>query len=149
MNLEKLYEQLKIDEGVKYEIYLDHLGYPTFGIGHLIKKSDEEFGREVGTPVSEERVRHCFDEDVHIAIRECHNLYGEGTFTALPDGIQQVLVNMMFNLGSPRLKKFLKFNDAIEKHNWRVAAAEGRDSLWYRQVPVRAERLMTIVENIS
>ena len=30
---QNVYEQLKIDEGVKYEIYEDHLGYPTFGVG--------------------------------------------------------------------------------------------------------------------
>ena len=35
MNIDKLREELKIDEGCKYEIYLDHLGLPTFGIGHL------------------------------------------------------------------------------------------------------------------
>ena len=39
MNIEALREQLKIDEGVKYEIYKDHLGYPTFGIGHLITEN--------------------------------------------------------------------------------------------------------------
>ena len=27
MNIEALREQLKVDEGVKYEIYKDHLGY--------------------------------------------------------------------------------------------------------------------------
>ena len=26
MNIEQLREELKIDEGVKYEVYLDHLG---------------------------------------------------------------------------------------------------------------------------
>ena len=29
MNLEQLREQLEIDEGVKYEVYNDHLGYAT------------------------------------------------------------------------------------------------------------------------
>ena len=42
MDLEKLRKQLEIDEGVKYEIYLDHLGYPTFGIGHLVIPSDND-----------------------------------------------------------------------------------------------------------
>jgi hypothetical protein len=31
-------EQLEIDEGIKHETYLGHLGYPTFGIGHLDKR---------------------------------------------------------------------------------------------------------------
>ena len=56
MDTNKLREQLKIDEGVKYEVYKDHLGYPTFGIGHLVVEGDDEYGQEVGTPVSEERV---------------------------------------------------------------------------------------------
>ncbi len=38
MNFKRLYEQLKIDEGVIYEIYHDHLGYHTFGVGHLVKE---------------------------------------------------------------------------------------------------------------
>ena len=48
MNREAIYEQLKIDEGVVYEIYKDHLGYPTFGVGHLVLESDPEFGQDVG-----------------------------------------------------------------------------------------------------
>ena len=51
MNLEKLREELEIDEGCKYEIYLDHLGYPTFGIGHLIIDDDPESGWEVGASI--------------------------------------------------------------------------------------------------
>ena len=34
MDLDLLRSQLEIDEGVKYEIYNDHLGYATFGVGH-------------------------------------------------------------------------------------------------------------------
>jgi len=64
MNIDKLKDQLKIDEGVKYEIYNDHLGYPTFGIGHLITASDPEYGMPVGTLVSEERVNEVFKLDV-------------------------------------------------------------------------------------
>ena len=148
MNREAVYEQLKIDEGVMYEIYNDHLGYPTFGVGHLILESDEEFGRPTGTPVTEERVRTCFARDLNIAIRECCTLYGEGDFRAFPDEVQQILVNMMFNMGRPRLSKFKNMNKAIEQNDWKRAAAEGRDSLWYRQVRKRAERLMTRLENV-
>ena len=42
MNIEQLRNELEIDEGVKYEIYLDHLGLPTFGIGHLVTENDPE-----------------------------------------------------------------------------------------------------------
>ena len=149
MNREEVYNQLKIDEGVVYEIYNDHLGYPTFGVGHLILESDEEHGRPVGTPVSEERVRACFERDLDIAESECRALYGEGDFGKLPDEVQQILVNMMFNMGRTRLSKFKKMNAAIAEGNWEKAAIEGRDSRWYKQVTNRAERLMSRLENVK
>jgi len=113
VNREAVYEQLKIDEGVVYGIYNDHLGYPTFGVGHLILEDDEEYGRPVGTAVTEERVRACFARDLSIAEGECFTLYGERVFGGLPDEVQQILVNMMFNMGRPRLSKFKKMNEAI------------------------------------
>ena len=149
MNREAVYEQLKIDEGVVYEIYKDHLGYPTFGVGHLVLESDPEFGQEVGTPVDEERVRECFEKDLDTAIGECYTLYGEGCFESLPGEVQEILVNMMFNMGRPRLSKFKKFNAAIEAGDWSTAAVEGRDSLWYNQVTNRAERLMVRLEALT
>lgn len=148
MNREAVFEQLKIDEGVVYEVYEDHLGYPTFGVGHLIVEGDPEFGAAIGTPVTEDRVREVFERDLDVATEECHALYGEGNFSAFPDEVQQILANMMFNMGRTRLSKFKKFNAALECGDWKEAATEGRDSLWYRQVTNRAERLMERMENV-
>jgi GH24 family phage-related lysozyme (muramidase) len=89
-----------------YEIYHDHLGYPTFGVGHLVLESDAEFGAAVGTPVDEERVKDCFERDLDLAISECNALYEDGIFEDLPDEVQQILVNMMFNMGRTRLSMF-------------------------------------------
>ena len=61
MNIEQLRKELELDEGVKYEIYNDHLGYATFGIGHLVIDSDPEHGQEIGTAVSEDRVIEAFN----------------------------------------------------------------------------------------
>ena len=147
MNREAVYEQLKIDEGVVNEIYLDDLGYPTFGVGHLVLESDPEHGQDVGTPVSEERVRECFEKDLDTSISECVALYGE-QFNDWPDEVQQIIVNMMFNMGRTRLSGFKNFRKALEDKNWSRAAEEGRDSRWYRQVTNRAERLMERMENV-
>ena len=68
MDVDKLREQLKIDEGCVYKIYNDHLGYPTFGIGHLVIESDPENGQALGTPVSEDRVASAFDDDIKIVL---------------------------------------------------------------------------------
>jgi len=142
-----VFEQLKIDEGVVNEIYLDHLGYPTFGVGHLVLESDPEHGQEVGTPISEDRVKECFEKDLDTAISECVALYGEG-FNDWPDEAQQVVVNMMFNMGRTRLGGFKNFRAALEESDWERAGKEGRDSKWYRQVTNRAERLMERLEQV-
>ena len=147
MNRDSVYEQLKIDEGVVYEIYEDHLGYPTFGVGHLVLESDPEHGQPVGTPVSEERVKECFEKDLDIAISECEVLYGDA-WIGFPGEVQEVLVNMLFNLGRPRLSKFKNFNAKLMEGKWAEAAPEGLDSLWARQVGARATRLMERLENV-
>ena len=149
MKFDRLYERLKIDEGCKFEIYDDHLGYKTFGIGHLVKETDEEYGWPCGESVSEERVMQCFRDDTQVAIRECYVLYGESYFEDFPEEVQEVLVNMMFNLGRPRLSKFKNMRAALNIGDWKLAAIEGRDSLWYRQVTNRAERLMSRLENVQ
>lgn len=71
MNKDQLREELAEDEGCKFEIYLDHLGLPTFGIGALIKEHDPEYGQPVGTPVSEDRVRKRFNLDIAVTIEDC------------------------------------------------------------------------------
>lgn len=144
----RVYEQLKIDEGVVYEIYLDHLGYPTLGVGHLILESDLEHGQEVGTPVSEQRVRNLFAVDLNIAIGECEVLY-EDCWSDFPEEVQEILVNMMFNMGRPRLSKFKKMNAALREGDWKTASIEGRDSRWYNQVGNRANRLMSRLEFVK
>ena len=148
LDREAVFEQLKIDEGVVNEIYLDHLGYPTFGVGHLVLETDPEYGQEVGTPISEERTKECFEKDLDTAISECELLYEDGFFGDLPDEVQQILVNMMFNMGRPRLSKFKNFNAALLDCDWKKASEEMVDSLWYRQVGARAERLKERMANV-
>lgn len=140
MDLQRLREDLEDDEGVKFEIYLDHLDLPTFGIGHLVREDDPEYGAEVGTPVSEERVVEVFESDIRITIEDCEKLYGD--FHDLPDEAKLIIANMCFNLGYPRLSKFKGMKAGVDARDWNKAADEMVDSRWYRQVPNRAERLV-------
>lgn len=144
-----IFNQLKYDEGVVFSIYNDHLGHPTFGVGHLVRRDDPEFGLPVGTVVSEDRVWQSFEGDIEISISECKKLYGEHKFNSFPDEVQEILVNMMFNLGRSRLSQFVRMNAALNTRNWKDAAREGRDSRWYDQVTNRTERLMSRLEKVS
>ena len=147
MDLEQLREQLEIDEGCVYEIYNDHLGYPTFGIGHLVIESDPENGQEIGTPVSESRVIEAFEQDVQTVLSDCAILYPD--FDELPEEAQQVIANMMFNLGRPRLSAFKGMKAGVDSRDWNEAADQMVDSRWYRQVGARAERLVERIRVLS
>ena len=140
MNIEQLRKELEVDEGVKYEIYNDHLGYPTFGIGHLVRDTDPEAGAALGTPVSEDRVIEAFNQDVETVLSDCNILYDN--FGDLPEEAQLIIANMMFNLGRPRLSKFKGMKAGVDAKDWNKAADEMVDSAWYRQVTNRAERLV-------
>ena len=147
MNIEQLREQLEVDEGCVYEIYNDHLGYPTFGIGHLVKESDPEQGQSLGTTVSSERVAEAFESDIQSVLRDCNVLYSD--FHNLPEEAQQVIANMMFNLGRPRLSKFAGMKRGVDARDWNQAADEMVDSNWYRQVTNRADRLVERVRALA
>ena len=73
MNIDELREEIASDEGKVMSVYLDHLNLPTTGIYHLINEWDEEYGKPVGTPVSEERVNDLFDKDIEVTISEAKN----------------------------------------------------------------------------
>lgn len=140
MNIDQLQQELKRDEGCVNAVYLDHLNLPTCGVGHLITEWDEEYGKPVGTEISEERVNALFKEDIKVTLDECKILYEN--FDDLPEEAQLILANMMFNMGRPRLSKFKKMNKAIADEDWIEASLQMEDSKWYRQVTNRAKRLV-------
>ena len=140
-------EEIKADEGVVNEVYLDHLGLPTVGVGHLIRKDDPEHGLDVGTQVDEERVAELFEADLYTCVAETKLLYPQ--FEELPAEAQKILCNMMFNMGRPRLSRFHKMKKSVDSSDWTEAANQMLDSKWARQVPNRANRLIERMKNIQ
>ena len=146
MNIGQLREELERDEGVKYEVYLDHLGYPTFGIGHLITDDDPERGASVGTKVDSDRVQEAFEADVESVLSDCERLYVQ--FEHLPEEVQLIVANMMFNMGYTRLSKFKGMKRGVDARDWESAADEMVDSRWYKQVTRRADRLVVRMRSV-
>ena len=138
--IDQLREELEADEGVKYEIYLDHLGLKTCGIGHLCRKGEAEYDMEVGTPVSEERVAELFEKDIGWTENDCYKLIPD--FDMLPETVRLIVCNMMFNMGINRMGMFKRLLAAIEDRDWQKAAVEMADSKWADQLPNRSGRLI-------
>jgi lysozyme len=147
MNLNRLREELAIDEGVKLESYLDHLGLKTVAIGHLCREDDPEFDLPLGTPITQERCNELFDQDIQITINDCKKVYDD--WFKLPEEVQLICANMMFNLGYPRYSKFKKKIQAVKDGDWKEASIQMADSRWFNQVPKRAKRLIERMEKVE
>jgi len=107
-----------------------HLLVPTFGFGFTyITQKEAEI-------ILQGRINQI-TTDLHMQ---------EWSFRDLPRSIKNVLVEMGFQLGLEGVIGFKKMWIAFEHDNYKEAAAEMRNSLWYKQTTNRAEELARIVE---
>ena len=88
-----LKEALIEEEGVRERVYRDVAGYPTVGVGHLVKKSD---GLKVGDRVSYDRILDFLDEDLRTAERAVKRLVGD---LPLFQHEFDALVDLVYNVG--------------------------------------------------
>ena len=137
MDIQKLKEDLIRDEGKVLYAYQDTLGYWTIGVGHLI---DKRKGGGLPDAVVEMLLLHDIDEKIE-ACRKAFSWFDE-----LDDARQRVIVNMAFNLGIDGLKKFKRMLSAIENKDYSEAARQMLDSVWAKQVGIRATRLANLMK---
>lgn len=120
--------QIKIDEGFSGKPYLDTVGKTTIGYGRNLDDN----------PLTEEEAEYLLNNDLkkvrEQAVTLCY-------FSELSESRKSVIINMIFNLGFTRFKKFKKMHNALANRNYALAAIEMLDSKWSRQVGDRAARL--------
>jgi lysozyme len=142
VNLERLKNQLREDEGDLLTVYLDTEQVPTVGVGHRITYADT---LELGDIITEDRKENLFENDINSAITSCR--LGFVGFDLLPETIQEILVNMAFNLGWTKLARFYKMRVAVNNHDWEGMKREMIDSRWYYQVGNRSKKLVKRLED--
>ena len=117
MNLEKLKNHLKEEEGYRDTVYKDHLGFATIGYGHLVKPhehfiKDKKYDRKV--------LEKIFNNEEAI----------------------EIITHMCFQLGRTKTAKFVKMFEALRNKDYTIAGFEMEDSLWAKKhTPARASRL--------
>ena len=129
IDIEKITDDLKLDEGFRECIYTCSAGKQTIGYGWNLEDN--------GMP--EPIAARLLDYSIGIAIRDCESLEW---FYPLNGARKAVIINMMFNLGKSRLRGFKKMIAAIQANDFELAADEMMDSRWYNQVGFRAARLI-------
>ena len=132
MNTERLRKQLKRDEGVRESAYQDSEGYWTIGVGHLIDPAK-------GGKLSRGEIEYILSNDIDRAVYRLDHEYD--WYSDLNDVRQEVVVNMVFNLGIKGFGRFVNTIDAIVRGDWLDASREMLDSKWASQVGERAIRL--------
>ena len=145
MSYEELSKSVKLSEGFRNKIYQDTEGFDTIGWGHKVVPADNFVADKEYT---EEELQAVFDKDLSRAIAQAKQLMTQHGIEDLPETAQHVLSEMCFQLGQSGVRKFKKMFSAMGKKDFKEAASQMRDSLWYKQTPARCIELSHIIQNI-
>lgn len=129
---------LPVDEGNVPFVYQDSLGFWTIGVGFLVDK------RKGGKLLPEE-IAFILNNRVAKALA---GVQREPWYPAVAnDAIRlAAILNMQFQLGSESDEEFATSFGFIEKQDWANAAKNLRASLWAKQTPARAARVIKAIE---
>ena len=124
-----LIDDLKKHEGFRSTVYQCTEGYDTIGYGFAIKdlKLDEDIAELI-------LVRKL--ADLVARIKETFPWTKDA-----PEVIQDVVVDMCYQLGINGFSKFKKTIYLLETEQYEEASMEMLDSLWAKQTPNRAKEL--------
>lgn len=127
-----IYEFIKSREGLELKVYLDSVGKPTVGIGHLVLPEDK---LKVGDVITEARAKEFFDIDIAKATakatKQCEKL------GISDDTIFKIFVSANFQLGDFE-KVFNTTFSLLKDRKYAKAILNIAKSKWMEQSPVRA-----------
>ena len=155
-NRENFVNKLIAHEGLRLQVYQDTLGIDTIGIGRNLEDrgiTKEELDwmdipsmdavYEYG--ISEADAMYLAQNDVQIVEEEL--LRAHPCVEDLDAVRQLVLMDMAFNMGVPRLRKFTKMWNAVHENKFDIAAKEMLDSRWAVQVKSRSHKLANMMHH--
>lgn len=115
-------------EGLKLKPYTDTVGKLTIGVGRNLTDKG----------LSHDEAMFLLDNDLQECVSDCLTWPWFVTLDAIR---QRVIVDMRFNLGPNRLRKFVTTLKLIEQGKYEQASRAMLKSLWAQQVGKRADRL--------
>jgi len=139
--MEDLIEMLKRHEGEvvtngRHVLYKCSAGYWTLGIGRNVDVNG-------GLGLSDEEVDFLLENDIARVIKELSLEYS--WFNDLDDVRRDAMIDISFNLGATKLRKFVLALDAMAKADYKSASEEFLDSDWSRTVKGRSIELAKMI----
>ena len=135
----QLKSRIKKNEGYSNQTYYDQVGKLTIGFGHLIKKREKFLHQK---KYSKKYLNNIFENDFSSALGDFNKIYKT---KGLSKNSQEVLLEMIFQLGIKNCLKFKKFNKSLKRKLPYMAALEMLNSRWYVQTPKRVEKLVDLL----
>ena len=140
--MQNLIEMLKRHEGEvvtngRHLIYKCPAGHWTIGIGRNVDVNG-------GLGLSEEEVNFLLEGDIARVIKELSSEYK--WFIDLDEVRKDAMIDISFNLGATKLRKFVLALDAMERADYKTAAEEFLNSDWSRTVKGRSVELAAMIE---
>lgn len=129
MNIERMKDELRRDEGERLRPYRCTAGKLTIGVGRNL----DDLG------ISREESGYLLENDIGRVMAELDRAVP--WWRDLSEVRQRALVNMGFNLGVPRLALFKRMLAALHAGDYAGAATEALSSAWATQVGARAQRI--------
>ena len=143
-----LIENIKTHEGYRREIYKDSLGKATIGYGFLVSAlSPDELALNNGKaePMNKEVAEKILN--LKVAKLQKRVFQCLPWLKSRPQGVQETLVEMAYQLGLAGLMGFRHTLSCIEAGDYAQAARNLRTSLLYRQTPKRVEDYIKGLKN--
>lgn len=141
MNLDLIRTRIKLHEGFSSTVYRCSENVSTIGWGHMLTE-DDDFVE--GVEYDKAELEELFEKDFAVAVNDADKIINEHELI-LPDIAYEVLVEMCFQLGRPRVSKFKKMIAALKEHKFQEAADEMIDSKWHKQTPERCSKLASLM----
>ena len=138
----KVKQHIKKREGVVYQVYLDTLGNPTAGIGHLLTKAELK-KYPVGSNVSKDQVNAWFERDFKKAEKAALKQAKEMGIDS--EDFINALISVNFQLGEGWTKKFYSTYPALVRGDYAQAVHNLQKSLWMKQTPVRVNDFIAAI----
>ena len=145
MNMDRLKESVKKHEGYRNKVYLDTLGKRTVGVGHLCVEDFWEDDKEY----EEKFLMTILEHDLQTAIKGAKELMEEHGCADIDEQAEEILIEMVFQLGKNGVSKFKNMWKALAEKNYIGASYEMLDSRWAKQTPNRAKAMAKTMKEIT